>query len=279
MAAVVLEAAELEAEELRLGDLGEHLGEPGLLDLRGGDRLAVELHALLGVAERLVVAGHGGADRAPGDPVAGLGEAHQRALEPAGLREERVVADPHVLQRELAGVAGEEGELPLLVARLKPGVSVGTMKPRMEEVSSRSPVFAQMMAMSAVDPLVIHILAPLSTQPSALLVARVIIPPGLEPKSGSVRPKQPITSPARHARKVLLLLLLAAEGVDRVHAEGALHGGEGAHAGVAALELLHDEPVGDVVEPGAAVLLGEVGAEHPELGHPGMSSFGKRRSM
>jgi hypothetical protein len=79
---------------------------------------------------------------------------------------------------------------------LNPGVSVGTMKPRMDLVSSISPVLAQTMAMFAVEPLVIHILAPFSTYPSSVFWARVIIPPGLEPKSGSVRPKQPITSPA-----------------------------------------------------------------------------------
>ena len=36
---------------------------------------------------------------------------------------------------------------------------------------------------------------------------------------------------------------------------------------VAPLQLLHDEAVGDVVEPGAAVLLRQVGAEHAQLGH------------
>ncbi len=79
---------------------------------------------------------------------------------------------------------------------VKPGVSVGTMKPRIDLLSLRSPVLAQTTAMLAVEPLVIHILAPFSTHPSSVFWARVIIPPGLEPKSGSVSPKQPITSPA-----------------------------------------------------------------------------------
>ena len=50
--------------------------------------------------------------------------------------------------------------------------------------------------MSATDPLVIHILVPLSTHSSPSRLARVRIPAGLEPKSGSVSPKQPIASPA-----------------------------------------------------------------------------------
>ena len=50
-------------------------------------------------------------------------------------------------------------------------------------------------ATSAMDPLVIHILRPSSTQSSPSRRALVRIEPGSEPWSGSVRPKQPIASP------------------------------------------------------------------------------------
>ena len=69
------------------------------------------------------------------------------------------------------------------------------MKPRMDLASSMSPVLAQMMETVAWEPLVIHILVPFSTQPSLVSRAVVIMPPGFEPKSGSVRPKQPISWP------------------------------------------------------------------------------------
>src|SRR5690348_13393360 len=72
---------------------------------------------------------------------------------------------------------------------VNPLVLVGTMKPRMLFASSMAPVFAQMMLTVACEPLVIHILAPFRSQPSLVSLAVVIIPPGLEPKSGSVRPK------------------------------------------------------------------------------------------
>ena len=67
---------------------------------------------------------------------------------------------------------------------------VGTTKPRMP-----SSVWAQTTATSATEPLVIHILLPLSTQspPSRLALVRML--PGSEPWSGSVRPKQPMASP------------------------------------------------------------------------------------
>jgi hypothetical protein len=62
-----------------------------------------------------------------------------------------------------------------------------------------SPVLAHTIATVACDPLVIHILVPFSTQPSAVSRAVVIIPPGFDPKSGSVSPKQPIARPAASA--------------------------------------------------------------------------------
>ena len=74
---------------------------------------------------------------------------------------------------------------------MNPGVSVGTTKPRIP-----SSVRAHTTATSATLPLVIHILVPSSTQSSPSRCGCVRIPPGLEPKSGSVRPKQPIASPA-----------------------------------------------------------------------------------
>ena len=45
-------------------------------------------------------------------------------------------------------------------------------------------------------PLVIHIFDPLMTQSSPSRLARVRMPPGSEPKSGSVSPKHPSASPA-----------------------------------------------------------------------------------
>ena len=60
-----------------------------------------------------------------------------------------------------------------------------------------SGVWAQTTATSARVPLVIHILVPLIRHlPGPVRSARVSMPPGLEPKSGSVRPKQPTLVPA-----------------------------------------------------------------------------------
>jgi hypothetical protein len=91
-------------------------------------------------------------------------------------------------------IEARRDSFPAILGAEKPGVSVGTTKPRMPLGSSE--VWAQTMATSATEPLVIHILVPLITQSSPSRRARVRMPAGLEPKSGSVRPKQPISSPA-----------------------------------------------------------------------------------
>ena len=58
-----------------------------------------------------------------------------------------------------------------------------------------SSFFAQITNTSAIGELEIHILLPDTLNPPGTLRARVIIDPGSEPWSGSVRPKQPIHSP------------------------------------------------------------------------------------
>src|SRR5258708_2591814 len=78
-----------------------------------------------------------------------------------------------------------------MVLAENPGVLVGTTKPR-----TPSSVTAQTIATSATDPLVIHILRPLRIQSDPSRRARVVIEAGSEPASGSVRPKQPSSSPA-----------------------------------------------------------------------------------
>ena len=71
-----------------------------------------------------------------------------------------------------------------------PGVSVGTRNPRMP-----SSVCAQMTARSAIEPFVIHIFEPFSTQSPPSRLADVRMWFGSLPKSASVSPKHPITSP------------------------------------------------------------------------------------
>ena len=77
--------------------------------------------------------------------------------------------------------------------RSEPGVPFSTMKPRIASLSS---VLAQTTAMSAIVPLVIQALLPLSSHPSFARRARVLMLAGFDPEFGSVNPKQPMISPA-----------------------------------------------------------------------------------
>src|SRR5215467_7676554 len=87
--------------------------------------------------------------------------------------------------------------LPCTSWALKPGALVSTRKPRMRLLSSSD--FAQTSATSAIDPEVIHIFSPFRTYSFPTFLARVRMPLGLEPKSGSVRPKHPSFSPLAKA--------------------------------------------------------------------------------
>ena len=63
-------------------------------------------------------------------------------------------------------------------------------------------------------------------------------------------------------RQVALLLLLRAPLEDRRAHQRGLHRDHRAHGGVAAPDLLHDQPVADVVQARAAILLGH---DRPEV--------------
>ena len=73
---------------------------------------------------------------------------------------------------------------------LKPFVPHSTMKPRIP-----TGVIAHTTARSAIGALVIHIFEPLITQSLPRFFACVFMFAGSEPPCGSVRPKQPISSP------------------------------------------------------------------------------------
>ncbi len=72
----------------------------------------------------------------------------------------------------------------------KPGVPFSMRKPRIP-----SGVMAHTTARSASEPLVIHIFEPFNTQSAPRFLAWVFMLAGSDPPCGSVRPKQPMSSP------------------------------------------------------------------------------------
>ena len=89
-----------------------------------------------------------------------------------------------------------------------------------------------------------------------------------DPAAGSVRPKQPELLALRHRRQVALLLLLGAELEQRQRVQADVHRDQRAECRLAALDLLADQRLGDVVEPGAAVLGRDHRPQQAQLGHP-----------
>jgi len=102
--------------------------------MEAADRLA-ELLAVGGVLAGDLEAVHGGADRAPRDAVAGLGQTRQRPLHPCHLGEDVLGGDVHVLKADLARDRRTEAELLVDLVRRDP-VAVGLD----EEPANRRPL-------------------------------------------------------------------------------------------------------------------------------------------
>src|SRR5690349_12925921 len=144
---------------------------------------------------------------------------------------------------------------------VKPGVSVGTRKPRIPSL-----VRAQITARSAIDASPIHRLEPLITQSSPAWLAVVLMLAGSLPASGSVR------------RQPALLLRVGAELRDGAHGQRPLHADEGPQPGVARLQFQRGEAVIHRTATGAAVP-GQVGAEQAEPSHLRDDLGGKHRLL
>jgi hypothetical protein len=67
-------------------------------------------------------------------------------------------------------------------------------------------------------------------------------------------------------RKPALLLFIRTVGVDRIHHQRTLNASEAAQTRIAALELLHDEPILHAVHPGAAITF-QIRPEKAKLAH------------
>ena len=71
----------------------------------------------------------------------------------------------------------------------------------------------------------------------------------------------------REFRQIFAALRLAAVGIDRMHHQRRLHRHRRAETGIDALDLARDQPVADIAEAGAAVVLRNGRAEQPERAH------------
>src|SRR3989441_5845058 len=116
---LLLQPAETEAEELTLGDLRDHRHQLALDELVSGDRLG-EHEALARILERAVVAGARRSEGAPGDAVAGLRQAGERAAHRARPGQPVLERDSAALEEEFRRDRRAQAELALHLPRREP---------------------------------------------------------------------------------------------------------------------------------------------------------------
>ena len=177
---------------------------------------------------------------APADAVAGAVEAAEGAGEAGGVGEEGVFGDFDVAHDDLAGDGGAEGELAFDLGGGEAGGSLvedeaadGVVEfgPDDEDVGDGGvgdPGFGAVEAVAG----------------RRSLRRWWSCEPGSEPALGSVRPKQPMSSPVASLGRYFCALGFGAVGVDGEHDERGLDAHHGAVAGVDALDLAGDEAVG-----------------------------------
>ena len=156
---------------------------------------------------------------------------------------------------------------------LKPGVSAGTMNALISAApSSRVPVRAVTTYVPAWPALVMNRLPPSRTQvpPSGPSSWRAVVrvPPESLPAPGSVSPYAPMTLPLRHRDEEPLLLLGRARQVERPAAEARVGGDDQAERAPHPADLLDGDRIGQRVEAGPALVLGDRDAEPAELADP-----------
>ena len=254
----VLEPAQVQRQQVALLQLERHVGELGLGELEAGERLAEHL-ARRGVVDRGLQAVAGRAERAEDDAEPRLvqaatavraARAPRAAPRSAGSRTSSSTSSAVIEARSdnLCLIFGR-GEAGRVGRHDEARGSRRRSRPDHRDVGDRAVGDPHLGAVE--DPVV------------AVRRARVRMPAGLEPKSGSVSPKQPIASPAAirgshccfcSSVPNFQIANIASEPCTRHQA---------ADAGVAGLELQAGQPVRDRVRAGAAVAR-QVHAEQAE---------------
>ena len=226
------------------------------------DRPVTELLSGLRVVEGGMERREGGPERAPRDPVAGLGEARERALQPGGPAEAVRLSDAAVGEHELRGHRRAQRVLSLVLDGGEPRYAALDEEPSHEPFVVLRPDDRDVGDRAVGDP------GLLARQDPAVAVA-----PGAGPHRAGVgaevrlgEAEAPDRLAAGEEGDPAVLLLLRPPGHDRVHHERRLDGDERAQARVAALQLLHHEPVRDVGEAREAVFP-DRRAEEVELSH------------
>ena len=260
--AVVLHAAQAQAALQAQGDFGLHVGQFFLDQLVGGQR-AAELLAVQGVLASLVPAVLGGAQRAPGNAVTGGVEAGERTFQAGHVRQHVLFRHEHIVHHDFTGDGRAQAHLavdrrggqtvPAFFQNKAADLAVFGLAPHHEHVGDRAVGDPHLVAGEAVA--AVHFLG------AGGHAARV----GAVVRLGQAETADPLA--AGQLGQVFLLLLFAAEFIDRHHHQGRLHAHHGAVAGIHPLHFPGDQAVAHIVHAGAAVGFRDGGAEQAQLAH------------
>ena len=264
-AALVHQPAQAQASLQADGDLGLHVGQLLLDQLVGGQGPA-ELLALQGVVARRMPAELGGTERAPGDAVAGPVEAAEGPLEALHVGQQVLLRDLDVVHDDLAGDRGPQRELAFDLGRREAlhalfqdeaadfvlGLGLGPDHEDVGDGRVGDPHLGALEEVAAVD------LAGPGLHAAGI---RAVVRLGQAEAADQLA--------GRQARQVLAALRLAAIGVDGVHDQAGLDAHGRAVAAVDPLDFARHQAVADVVDPGAAVVLGQGRAQEAQRAHLG----------
>src|SRR5580658_2404500 len=221
----------------------------------------IELLPQDGVLAGGLVAIHGGAHHPPADPEARLRKTLQRALQPLRTGQHRAGRHAAIGERQAGGHRSPHGPFAVYVGSAVAGRAALDQKSAYAFGGAR-PHYGHVGQATVGDPRFLAIQDPV-----------IAVAPGSRAHAGRVRSEIRLgQSETAHRiarlqpRQPLLLLFIGAAGENRIHDQRALHAGEAAHSGVAALQLLHDETVLDVAHTRAAVAF-QVGAEEAQAAH------------
>ena len=259
---------------MSLGDFGNHFGQFLLLKLEATDGTS-ELLSFQRIAKGRVVAIHGSTNGAPGDSVTGRVEAAQWAFQSFDVGQEIFFRHLHIVEYQFARCRGAERPFVMRFGCGKafhaafhndPADFSGFIFcPNHGDVCKRcigNPHFG------AIEQVMIAHVADVGNHASRV---------GAGIRFGE-------SEAAHHVARcqfwqVLAALFFGAELVNRIHHQGALHRCRGTNPAVAALNFLHDQSVGDLVESLTAIFNRNVGTEGADFGEAFNEVFREFRTL
>ncbi len=200
--------------------------------------------------------------RAPDDAVARIVEAAERAGETLRIRQQVLLRHHRAVEHDLAGDRGAQAEL-AFDRRRRETLGAALDQEAADDAVELRPHHRDVGDRGVRDP---HLVA---GQPVA--VGDLLGPrrhrAGVGAVVGLGQAEAAEHFAGRELRQIFAALRLGAVGIDRVHHQRRLHRHHRAVAGIDTFHFTGNEPVADVAEAGAAVLLRDGGAEEPERAH------------